>query len=198
MDSEDYVMFRPKQKTKNTEEEFKFIMYKELMKQRLVENPLEYFEYLKLLKHELSSQSCIGDINIETIGKIKSIESYLIISFRIFICELFYRAIHCFPLVSEYKIICSNEMTVSVIHFKQFDELDDQNETCIVKVSTCFDSFFLNKLDIMEIFTANRKMNPNYDIVNSIVLSMCMGGRDPDVKTSYIINKNSVKDIKKY
>ena len=191
-----YVYY-PNQKMEYNYQHGELVMYKELMKKRLTDNPLEYFEYLKLLKHEISPQNCISDIKIETINNIKTIEYYSIISFRIFICELFYRAVHSFPLVSEYKIICSNEMTDSIIYFKLFDQLDSENEPCIVKVVTSFDSYMLNKIDIMELFTANRKMNPNYDVVNSLVLSMSMGGTDPVVKTSYTINKNMIKDIKK-
>ena len=174
-----------------------FIMYKELMKQKLIDYPLEYFEFLKRIKHELSPTSCIGDINMKSIYKVKSFDYYSIISFRIFICELFYRAIHCFPLVSEYVITCTNNITTSIIHFSQFDDLDDQNEPCLVKVSTSFDSFALNKKDILEIFISNRKSNPNYDVINSLVLSMNMGEINSNVKTSYTINKNMVKNINK-
>ena len=181
----------------NKKEYFQFTMYKELMKQKFIENPLEYFEFLKRMKHELSPTRCIGDINTASVNKIKSFDYYSIISFRIFICELFYHAVHCFPLVSEYVITCTNNITKSIIHFNQFNELDDQNEPCLVKVTTLFDSFTLNKRDIMEVFTANRKTNPNYDVINSLVVSMNMGGNDPNVKTSYIINKHMVKDVKK-
>ena len=192
-----FVVYRPKEKVENKQEYVEFIMFKELMKQRLIDYPLEFFEYLKRMKHELAATSCIGDINMDSVDRIKDIGYYSIVSFRIFICELFHRAIHCFPLVSEYKIICTNNVTNSIIHFKQFDELDDQNEPCLVKVHTSFDSFIMNKRNILEVFTANRKINPDYSVINSIVLSMNMGGNDSKVKTTYIINKNMVKHIKK-
>ena len=173
-----------------------WMMMNELMKQKFTEQPLQFFEFLKRYGEEASQGiKCVSDINNKTLYNIKHLEYYDIITFRIFICELFFNAIYSFPLVSEYKIICTNNITESIIHFKHFDELDDQNEPCLIKVTTSFNSFALNKKDIIEIFLANRTKEPNFDVINSIVLCMNMGGHDPIVKTEYTINKLFVNKI---
>jgi hypothetical protein len=171
----------------------------EVLKQRYQANPYEYFTFLKC--HKSSTHTyflCDATSSVLTKNAIKCMDSYGIITFRTYMCELVYNAIHMFPDISEYTIITKNKLNTAVITFGVFDELDDQNEIVLGKVSTNFDTYTLNKYEIYAIYIGNKVANPDYETINSFVISLQMGSNIPTVKTSYKINPENVKAAMKF
>ena len=106
----------------------------------------DYFELLR--KYKLSGIKLVsynsGNLNI------KSNRYYNAISFRIYFCELVYNAVMLFPDIYEYTITCKGTYTTSIkIGF--FDELDDNGEPTVAKISSYIGDYALNKQDFFQI-----------------------------------------------
>jgi hypothetical protein len=175
-------------------------MITELLKQRYITDPIEYFTFLSSYQPLVNPHCIIGDCAFNPHKRVISDwSSYDTVSFRTCICELFYHAINSFPMISEYTIECSNDMTTSYIILKAFDtdELDDRNERGLCRVSNKFDTFMLNKFDIYNIYVSNKVCDPDYDIVNSLVIALHMGGSNPIIKTSFKINPDVARIMRK-
>jgi hypothetical protein len=169
-----------------------------LLKQKCLVDPIEYFIFLGSYKPPVNPYFIIGDSNtISDKDVICSNEKYDTVSFRTCICELFYHAINSFPMIMEYTIECTNDMTTSYVTLKAFDELDDTNERGLCKVSHKYDTFMLNKFDIYNIYVSNKVEDPDYDTINSLVVALHMGGSNPSIKTSFKINPIFARKIRK-
>jgi hypothetical protein len=175
-------------------------MITELLKQRYITDPIEYFTFLSSYQPAIHPYCIIGDCTDDS--KTRAISDpfkHDVLSFRICICELFYHAINSFPMITEYTIECSNDMTTSYIILKAFDtnELDDRNERGLCRVSNKFDTFMLNKFDIYNIYVSNKVCDPDYDVINSLAIALHMGGSNPSIKTSFKINPNVARIMRK-
>lgn len=170
----------------------------EVLKQRYINDPYEFFTFLKCHKSE-SRTFFLCDSTSPTLTKntIKCMDSYDIITFRTYMCELVYNAIHMFPNICEYTIVTKNKINKAVITFGIFDELDDQNEIVLGKVTTNFDTYTLNKYEIYAIYIGNKVASPDYETINSFVISLQMGSNIPTVTTSYKINPEFIKNATK-
>jgi len=173
-------------------------MITELLKQRYTTDPLEYFTFLNTFRPALNPYAIIGDASsISETRVICDPTKYDMVSFRTCICELFYHAINSFPMVMEYTIECTNDTTTSYLILKAFEELDDRYERGLCKVSHKFDSFMLNKFDIYNIYISNKVCDPDYDLINSLVIALHMGGSNPTIKTSFKVNPKFARKIRK-
>jgi len=144
----------------------------------------EYQEdYLKLLRDYKTSGVKLVSYNSNNLN-IKSNKYYNAISFRIYFCELVYNAVMLFPDITEYTIICKGTYTTS-LKIGYFDELDDNGEPTVAKISSYIGDYSLNKQDFFQIFRANRDPDIDTDTVNSFVIMMIMDGNAPIIKTSY-------------
>ena len=110
---------------------------------------------------------------------------------------MYFYFIDSYPFITQYTIQCSNDITVAYMILGDCGEHDDQNEPGLCKVINDIDTFVLNKKELCEIFISNKTPDPNYDVINSLIISLQLGGYNPIVKTSYKINPMVVKNIKK-
>ena len=170
----------------------------ELLKQRYTDDPLEYFKFLKCHAEDRPDYYICDTSGLTFGNNVKSIDSYEVLSFRTYICELFYRAIRMFPEICEYTIETKNNVNKSILIIGVSDELDDQNEKSMCKVVTDFDTYVLNKFEIYTLYSGNKVNNPDYDTINALVISLQMGGEMPKITTSYKINPVFVKNATKF
>jgi hypothetical protein len=169
----------------------------ELLKQRYNEDPQEYFNFLKSHEEQRPDYFICDTAGLTSGNNVKSIDSYEVLSFRTYICELFYRAIRMFPEISEYTIETKNNVNKCILVIGVSDELDDQNEKAMCKVITDFDTYVLNKFEIYALYSGNKITNPDYDVINALIISLQMGGLMPKITTSYKINPKFVKNATK-
>ena len=160
-----------------------------------------FFEFLKI-DVPLAPLYLISDISSKNQDGIHSIEYYDIITFRIFICELFYNAVRMFPEVSEYTITCkTKKVTTKMIFSTKFENLvDDQRQRAMVVIHRYVngdpepESFVLNKNHLFYLYVANRCHELKIDIINGLI--MLMYGMDdprPEVTTECKINHEYFK-----
>ena len=186
--------------SKKEENDIRVKMITEVLKQRYITDPIEYFTFLSSYQPLIHPYCMIGDSCVNPNTRVISDPyKYDVISFRTCICELFYHAVNSFPMITEYTIECSNDMTTSRVTLKAFDihELDDRNERGLCRVTNKYDTFILNKFDIYNIYVSNKVCDPDYDIINSFVIALHMGGSIPSIKTSFKINPKTARVIRK-
>ena len=119
------------------------------------------------------------------------------LTFKALICELFYQAVNSIPHdISIYTITTVNNKGKNQIVIGILDDLDDDGEISIAKIITPDCEFVLNKVDVHNIYIANRSQHHDKDIVNSIMMLLYMDGDEPSIKTSF--KSNMKKEIKKF
>jgi len=175
----------------NSKNKQKLLMVTGFLKQTFITNPEEYFIFLRSFQSDINVICDVSLISIK--GSITSNEAHAVISFRIYICELVYNAVNSFPHICEYTISCKNDINNAQLIFGYFSDLDDQNEPGMCKLINSYDTYILNKFDIYTLFVGNRIANPDYDVINALVVALHMGGSDPVVKIEYKINPKIIK-----
>lgn len=124
---------------------------------------------------------------------VRSCEYYNLRSFKTLICELVFRAINMFPVISEYVIECTNNEDVSKLSIGYYSELDNDNEPTVMKLENKHFNFCLTKDDVQAIYIANRSKLYDVVTVNMIINCLYFKGYEPTVKTSYTVVKSYTK-----
>lgn len=164
------------------------------------ENPHAYFHYLKTCKQG-NGQHLISEININCLcDSIKAKRYYDMFSFKMFVCELIYNAINLFPDIYEYTMKFRNENGITYIRLGSFSELSDDGFDCMAKIVSIDseDIYSLNRNDIKSLYCNNRNSDIDNELINTLIVIICMGGRIPSVTTSFKINKNEMKNKLKF
>jgi len=167
-------------------------------------NPFAFFHYLKTCKKGEGIQ-ILSEINFKTLGLIKDISYYEVLTFKTFICELIYNGINLFPEICEYTIICKNKNGISSLTLGLFEDISDDGNQCMAAYS-CYQNekdtepiiYHMELKDIKHLYCNNRYQNVDNDIVNTFMVLLYMGGSvPPNVSTAYRINKKYFKNILK-
>lgn len=127
---------------------------------------------------------------------IASLESKNFITFKILICELFYKALNQIgDTIVQYSIACTNHKgyTARMIIGVTQSELDKEGELCIVKVCLNNYVYILSKDEITNLYICNRTNTYDEKFVNNIVSFLHMEDEQPTIKTSFISLKKSEK-----
>ena len=163
------------------------------------ENPQAYFHYLKMCKHG-NGQHLISECTINDISCIKCQKYYDIFAFKMFVCELIYNAINLFPDIYEYTIKFKNRNGTSYLRFGNFGELSDDGFECMGKIVSidAEDIYSLSRSDIKSLYCNNRNENVDHDLINTLMVIVCMGGPIPSITTWFKINKNEMKNKLKF
>ena len=157
--------------------------------------------FLRSYKPQRNGMFIIGD-STKTVPKnsTNSGANYLVL--RTYICELVYNAVRSFPDVSEYTITCNNtNLSKCYIIFGYFEnEPDENNEPGLCKIITDYGSYMLSKEDIYALYVSNKIIEPDYDMVNSLMISLFIGGLNERtvLSVSYVTNKKMKGNSKKY
>ena len=159
---------------------FLLVLFKEV--------PYEYFNFLCRFQE---NENYILDYCCNPY-LVRSSQSYDIISFRTILCEYFYRAIKCFPLVSEYIIHFKNNISDASIRFG-FYENEDEEPSLVILESNIYDKYVLDKKEIWNVFVANKIKRSDYYEVNLIAMMLTAGGDFPKITTTWTINPEYVK-----
>ena len=162
------------------------------------ENPFGFFNYLKLCKGSYGFH-LLSEVNTNILYHIKPMEYYEVMTFKTYICEIVFNAINLFPDITEYTINCTNENGISIMKLGRFDDLSDDGLNCMAKF-ICVDmdmEYLLTHNDVKQLYMNNRHENVQPDVVNTLVALMYRGGHLPLLKTSYVINKENLKNKKK-
>ena len=114
--------------------------------------------------------------------------------FKSMISELFYQAIQSIPsIITHYTISCTNDKGKSEIQIGVFNDLDDQGEISIAKIITPECMLILNKEAVHNLYIANKTKYYDYEIVNTIITLLYMGGSEPKIRTGFICAKRNSK-----
>ena len=172
-----------------------------ILKQKYILNPEEYFMFLRTYKPQKNGMFIIAD-SISSLPKNSTSRGSTFLVLRTYICEMVYNAIRSFPDVSEYTIIFNNtNLSKCYIVFGYFEnELDENNEPGLCKIITDYSSFMLSKEDIYSLYVSNKVVEPDYDIINSLMISLFVGGlnESTSLSVSYVTNKKMKGNSKKY
>ena len=156
----------------------------------------DYFRFLKKIKFHDDLQ--IGaDIDINDNSIIRPPGYYRICTFRTLVCEMFYNAINFFPEVNEYSIIFSCGKKSVSIKFGNFGYINTKDNTeTIVRIETDDTAFCLSRKHIYTFYVANRVIDPDYDIINAILLLVYIDGNEPrNIKTDFVLNKKFINEF---
>jgi len=156
----------------------------------------DYFRFLKKIKFQENIE--IGsDIDINDKSIIRPPGYYRICTFRTLICEMFYNAVNFFPEVSEYSIIFSYGNKSIYIKFGYFDHLNTRDDKqTLVRIETDEHAFCLTRKHIYTFYVANRVVDPDYDIINAILLLLYINGKEPqNIKTDFVLNKKFINEF---
>ena len=168
------------------------------------DNPFAFFKYLQMCKRGTGYQ-LLSEINTKNVCHIKELQYYEVMCFKTYICELIYNAINLFPDISEYTIICKNEIGIAHVNLGLFETIADDGEPCMAKFN--FKSFEeeddevkydLELAEIKDLYCNNRHQDVRPDIINTLMVLLYMGGHLPTVVTSYKINPESLKNRLKF
>ena len=132
-------------------------------------------------------------------------EFYRMYSFRHMICELMHNAINMFPEISQYSIICKNNIGTATmdISLDGYIDPDPQFSTPgIAKITNKFGTYILHKQDIMSLYVATKVKDPEDSIVNVHALNfMCellyQTGYEPIISTTFINNPKKISSAMK-
>ena len=164
-----------------------------------MDSELEYSKnFLQFLtKYKESGNICVApDPNFKK-DNIQKSGYYSLNIFRTYICELFYNAVNYFPYISEYIIECTNDKGVSTLSMGYYTDLDDENEMCLAKLKNKHYEICLNKLDVQQLYIANRTNHTDVnDTVNLVISSLYTSGYEPTVKTYYKSIASKTKPVK--
>lgn len=120
------------------------------------------------------------------------------ITFKALICELFHNAVNAVPHdIIEYTIECKNNKVKSKIIIGIFSDLDDDGEVSVAKIMSNDQTFILNKEQVHNLYIGNKTKMHNTEMVDNALYLLYMGGREPSIKTSYVISnfrKHRYKD----
>ena len=157
-----------------------------------------YFDFLKKYKAK-DEVNIISDINFNTLYNIKNHTYYDMISFKVFVCELFYQAVQYFPNILEYDIIIKNNKVETLFRISSImcDTYDDQGHRGYALITNQFETYILNKYDMFNLYQANRTSNSRSETAVALVMLLWRDGDNPTVTTSYKLNPSFIKNCKK-
>jgi len=156
----------------------------------------DYFRFLKKINFPTDIE--IGsDINLDCKNSVKSMDFYKICAFRTNVCELFYNAINFFPEIKEYSIICSTGNKSSTIKFGVFGHVQSHDQTStLVRIESNGSAFCFTRKHIYAFYVANRVVDPDYDIINTLILLLYVNGKEPDtIKTEFVLDKKFINQF---
>ena len=166
---------------------FEFALVQELLRKKFSSEPLEFFKFLTRFETDGGFVIC------DALPLGNNASSYGMITFRTFICELFYHAINCFDWVSSYTIHCKNNACETKIVIGHDEgNLDDCNFPVMAKIVSDWGEFTLNYQLIYDLYVSNKVRDPDFELVNNIMILLIMNGDEPKVKTSYVLRKDII------
>jgi len=170
---------------------FEFALVQELLRKKFSSDPLEFFRFL--VRFEISKDIIICDALPVGYGH------YGMITFRTMICELFHHAINCFDWISSYTIHCKNnacEARIIIGHDE--GNLDDCNFPVMAKIVSDWGEFTLNYQLIYDLYVSNKVRDPDFEVINTIMILLIMNGDEPKIKTSFVLRKDIINsDLRK-
>lgn len=157
-----------------------------------------YFEFLKKYKAN-EDIHIISDISFKSLYNVKANYYYSMISFKTYMCELFYRAINMFPDIIEYTMHVKNDKvsTAFIISSILTDSFDDNGQRALALITNEFETYILSKYDINNLYTANRTSNNRCEAAVALVMLLWRDGCEPSVTTSYKLHPKFIKNCKK-
>ena len=170
---------------------FEFALAQELLRQKFLTDPLEFFKFL--VRFKLNDDIIICDALSVGYGH------YGMITFRTMICELFYHAINCFEWVSSYTIHCkNNNCEARIIIGHDEGNLDDCNLPVMAKIVSDWGEYTLNYQFIYDLYISNKVKDPDFELINTIMVLLIMNGNEPKITTSYTLRKDIINsDLRK-
>lgn len=190
-------------KTEHEEAVGFFIDKYKIVLNNIKSQPFYFFHYLKSTKRGDGLQ-LLSEVNCKTLGLVKDISYYEVLTFKTFICELIYNGINLFPEICQYTIICKNEKGISYLTFGLFDDIADDGHPCMATFK-CYQNekdtepiiYHLELKDIKHLYCNNRHQDVDSDCVNTLMILLYMGGISPNVSTTSKVNKTHFKNILK-
>lgn len=165
---------------------FEFALVQELLRQKFTREPLEFFKFLA--RFETGEGVVICDSLPQG-----NAASYGMITFRTIICELFHHAINCFDWISSYTIHCKNNACeAKIIIGHDEGKLDDCNFPVMAKIVSDWGEFTLNYQFIYDLYVSNKVRDPDFELINNIMILLIMNGDEPKIKTSYTLRKDII------
>ena len=98
-------------------------------------------------------------------------------------------------IITDYTITCTSNIGTSTLTIGVFNEIDNEGEISVAKITTPKHKFLMNKICVNNMYVASQTKLYNHDLVDSLISLLYMDGHEPSIKTSANVTKRKTKEL---